>query len=93
MKSLATPFDPAAVSKFELTHEEKRVPAEIHLPEFLGFEFGTAAAEMYQCSEKSNQSEEGELSDPESLESLPSMDEADYEILDAVHPSRASMSF
>ena len=88
MKSLVTPFDAAELAKFCLAPEEKLPPSiDLPLPDFLGFEFGTAAAEMYRYEERPPSPDKGDLSDPDSLDTLPSLDDEDYEILDAVRLS------
>ena len=85
MKSLVTPFDATELAKFRLAPEEKLPPSlDLPLPEFLGFEFGTADAETYRCDERPRSPDKGDLSDPDSLDTLPSLDDEDYEILDAV---------
>jgi len=84
MKALATPFDADTLSNFGLTHEDKCPAPDLLLPPFLGFEFGSKAFERYSYENKPMSPDAGELSEPESLDSMPSINSEDYEILDAV---------
>lgn len=84
MKALKTPFDATELARFRLMSEEKQPPSEIILPPFLGFEFGRKAAETYAYDVRPPSPDCEQLSDPESLETLPSLDDEDYDILDAV---------
>lgn len=84
MKSLKTPFDSEKLSKFELTHEEKNPGLDLILPRFLGCQFNSQTAAVYSYDPPPASPEQTELSDPETLDSLPSMNNEDFEILDAI---------
>eukprot|EP00210_Caulerpa_lentillifera_P007084 g6777.t1 len=84
LKSLVTPFDAKELSKFKVTNEEKLPGVDLLLPRFLGCQFNSETAEMYSYDPPPASPEQAELSDPETLDSLPSMNNEDFEILDAV---------